>query len=193
MVRLTAKRRLKSINEPTKPSSFWITEFPFWKLHNRLENWISKKKTFLLMKFRSSIRHSTCFPWWRNTLWWEGELMKTWMPERYNIIGMGIFNQNTLLFNFHSCGLASPVISFDWHQLGKVKSADYFPLIRDWWSVCISMDIISQITSVTSESHFVFGQDATGWKLHALLYWRVSLHSMWHIISPRLIIVFYRC
>lgn len=53
--------------------------------------------------------------------------MRTRMPERYNIIGMGIFNQNTLLFNFHSCRLISPVISLDWHRSKKTEGADYFP------------------------------------------------------------------
>lgn len=139
------------------------------------------------MEFKGSPWHSTCFPWWRNTLWWEGEIMRTRMPERYNVIGMGIFNQNTLLFNFHSCRLTSPVISFDWQRLEKAEGADYFPLVRERWSVWISMNMISQITSLTSESHFMFGQDVTGWKLHALLYWWVwvSLHrTMWHILSP---------
>lgn len=83
--------------------------------------------------------------------------------DRYNVIGMGIFNQNTLLFNFHSCRRTSSVISFDWHESEKAKGAGYFPLIREGRPVCISMNIISQMTSVTSESHFVFGQDVTGW------------------------------
>lgn len=53
--------------------------------------------------------------------------MRTRMPERYDVIGMGIFNQNTLLFNFHSCGLTSPVISFDWHRSEKAEGAELFP------------------------------------------------------------------
>lgn len=158
-------------------SLYLTTTFPFRKLHNRLENWMSKKKKSLLMKFTGSPWHSTCFPWWRNTLWWEGEIMRTRMPERYNIIGMGIFNQNTLLFNFHSCRLTSPVISFDWHRSVVAGAADYFPLIREWWSVCISMNMISQITSLTSESHFMFGQDVTGEELHAVILMGVSLSA----------------
>lgn len=131
------------------------------------------------MKFKGSLQHLTRFPWWRNTLWWEGEIMRTWMPERYDVIGMGIFNQNTLLFNFSFCRLAVPVISFDWHRSKQAEGADYFPLFRERWSVGI-MNMIRQITPVTFESiSYVNKEEVTGWKLHALL----SCTVWWDILD----------
>lgn len=136
------RNKLKRINEPGKLNlplpEDWIsireTTQWAWKL--------DEQKISPLMKFKGSLQHLTRFPWWRNTLWWEGEIMRTWMPERYDVIGMGIFNQNTLLFNFRSCRLTVPVISFDWHRSKQAECVDYFPLIREWWSVGI-MNMIS--------------------------------------------------
>lgn len=104
------------------------TTFPFWK-HNTTGlkiGWGKIKLTNEIQGFTATLNLLSLMK--KHTLWWEGEIMRTRMPERYNVIAMGIFNQNTLLFNFHSHRLALPVISFDWHRSKKTEGADYFPL-----------------------------------------------------------------
>lgn len=143
-----------------------------------------------LMRFKSSPQHKTCFPWWKNTLWWEGEIMRSRMPERYDVIGMGTFNQNTRLFNLYSSWLTSPVISsapvggcrlFSFHS--AVSESDGQPVSACIWLATSLQRPLKVI--------FMFGLDVNGWKWYAWFYWwvRVSRHRMMgHIIPPLLII-----
>ena len=68
--------------------------------------------------------------------WWKGEIMRTRMPERYNVIGTGIFNQNTLLFNFHSCRFS---LACDLLCLAPVKTGGRCRLLYSHQGVMVSL------------------------------------------------------
>lgn len=144
----------------------------------------SKKKKSLLMKFKGSVRHSTSFLWWRNTLWWGGEVMRSRIPERYDMFGIQS-KHITIQFPLRQTYLAC---NFLWlAAVGEGGGCSLFHLIGEGRSVCICMDRIRNITSVTSESQFgFFGQDATG--NYTRCYIDESLHRMRHILSSPLFI-----